>query len=192
MAILRFPAMVSMVFSVISCLASAQAGAASVPALVGATGAYTETPGHPALPSLTFIRADGGTATLADFKGKLVLLNLWATWCAPCVKEMPTLDRLQADLGGDRFQVVTLSEDRAGARVVTPFLAAHNLPHLAAWVDDKSATMTSLRLGGLPTTLLIDSDGHELGRLEGDADWSSDAARALVRHYLERGLGQGK
>ena len=144
-----------------------------------------ELTGRPAA-DVAFTTGEGKTVTFKDFRGKIVLLNLWATWCAPCVREMPTLDRLQGEFGGDRFEVVALSSDRTGAAAVEPFFRQHGLRHLGIYIDAKSEATRGLGVRGLPTTLLIDAHGQEVGRLEGTAEWDSPAAKALIQHYLAR------
>lgn len=138
-------------------------------------------------PDLRFTDAEGRELTLADFKGRVVLLNLWATWCTPCVEEMPSLDRLQARLGGPDFEVVAISVDRQGASVVAPFYEKLGLKRLGVYLDRTSQSMRALGLRGLPTSLIIDRDGRIAGRLEGAAAWDSPAAEALIRHYLAPG-----
>lgn len=131
-----------------------------------------------AAPAIAFTDPTGGKVTLADFRGQPVLLNLWATWCAPCVKEMPMLDALAGRLG-DRVAVVTLSQDLKGMAAVGPFFRKQGYRHLKPWLDAEAAF--SLRLGlNLPTTILYDSAGKELWRVAGDFDWSGDQAAALV------------
>ncbi len=139
-------------------------------------------------PALSFIGKDGERVELADFKGKVVLLNLWATWCAPCVKEMPSLDALQARLGGDRFEVVALSLDRGGRSVVEPFLAKLGVRNLAIYLDPQSTAMGAFKPRGLPTTVIIDREGYEVGRLEGDAEWNSEEAVKLLEHFIDGGV----
>ena len=131
-----------------------------------------------------FTDIDGRLVTLGDRRGKVVLLNLWATWCPPCVREMPALDRLQAKLGGPDFEVVVLSEDRAGAPLVIAFYDRLGLTFLGKYLDPNSRAMRALKVLGLPTTILIDRDGNEVGRVIGPAEWDSDAAVALIRHYV--------
>ncbi len=138
-------------------------------------------------PELTFTDPQGKAMTLADFRGRVVLLNLWATWCAPCVEEMPSLDRLQARLGNGDFTVLALSLDRQGREAVAPFLEKLGIRSLAMYLDTSNAAMRALGVGGLPTTILIDREGREVGRLEGAADWNSSAAEALIRHYRDAG-----
>lgn len=140
-------------------------------------------PPRPA-PEISFTDTGGKSLTLADFKGRVVLLNYWATWCAPCVEEMPALDRLQARLGGDAFTVLAVSVDRQGLPVVEPFLAKLALRDLPIHLDVSGASMRAFGVRGLPTTMVIDSTGREAGRLEGMAEWDSPAAEALLRHYM--------
>lgn len=146
---------------------------------------FKETAGRPAAPELSVMSLDEAPASLAAYKGKLVLLNLWATWCAPCVKEMPALLRLQQKLGPQGLQVVALSQDRGSAHVVKPFLAEKKLSELTVLLDPKSATMKALQVRGLPTTILISRDGKEIGRMEGDYEWDGPEAIALMQKHLK-------
>ena len=141
------------------------------------------------VPELQFADGEGQPRTLADFHGKFVLLNLWATWCLPCRKEMPTLDRLQAALGGPDFEVVTLSVDRGGPEVVKKFYADICIRHLALHIDTSSKAGFALATAGLPTTLLIDSRGQELGRLVGPAEWDAPDMLAFLRSIIARKQG---
>ncbi|MBN9075140.1 MAG: redoxin [Rhizobiales bacterium 65-79] len=136
------------------------------------------------LPDIRFQGNGGQPRTLADFSGKVVLLNIWATWCAPCRKEMPTLDRLQAELGGPDFEVVALSMDRAGPEAVTKFFGEIGVKHLALNIDASSKTMFALGVFGLPTTLLIDRDGREIGRLVGPAEWDAPDMVEFLRSRI--------
>lgn len=123
-----------------------------------------------------------GKSSLADFEGKVVLLNFWATWCPPCVEEMPDLNALQGMRGGDDFQVVTLSLDNEGTEVVTKFLKKNDLGNLAPYLGNGRKTFQHFRLALLPTTLLLGPDGTIWGTLSGAADWDSDEAIALIDH----------
>jgi thiol-disulfide isomerase/thioredoxin len=134
-----------------------------------------------ALPDIAFVDGTGAQRTLADWKGRTVLLNLWATWCAPCRKEMPALDHLQAALGSDKFEVVALSVDRAGPEAAKRFLDQIAVQKLGLYVDKTARSSSALKVIGMPTTLLIDANGRELGRLVGPAEWDSDDAKRLIR-----------
>lgn len=136
------------------------------------------------LPELHFVDGQGRGMTFADFRGRLVLLNLWATWCVPCRKEMPTLDRLQAALGGPGFQVVPLSIDRGGLPVVKAFYRQLWLKALGIYNDPTGQAASDLGAVGIPTTLLVDRDGREIGRKAGPADWDSPQAIAVLRRYI--------
>jgi thiol-disulfide isomerase/thioredoxin len=133
------------------------------------------------LPELAFNDADDKPLTLADYKGKIVLLNFWATWCGPCVKEMPSLDRLQAAMGKDKFVVLPLSLDGPSRPKVAPFYADKKLSHLGVYFDKGRKAMQALGVSILPTSILVDAEGRELGRLEGEADWEKPEALALVK-----------
>ena len=133
------------------------------------------------VPDLGFDDADDKPLKLADYKGKVVLLNFWATWCGPCVKEMPSLDKLQAEMGKDKFIVVPLSLDGPSRSKVAPFYADKKLAHLGVYFDKGKEAMQALNISILPTSILIDAQGRELGRLEGEADWEKPEALALVK-----------
>ncbi|WP_236840498.1 TlpA family protein disulfide reductase [Bosea sp. RAC05] len=137
-----------------------------------------------ALPALAFETGDGRPLSLSDFQGRFVLLNVWATWCPPCRKEMPSLDRLQAKIGGDDFEVVALSIDRE-AELVKPFFASVGVAHLVVYLDRTGSVMPTLRIAGLPTTVLIDPRGVEVARWAGAKEWDEpaviDELRTLMR-----------
>lgn len=133
------------------------------------------------LPELTFVDGEGRPLTLDAFRGKVVLLNLWATWCAPCRKEMPDLAKLEQALGGADFAVVAVSIDRKGAEASAAFLKETGADSLKLYTDVSARIVTDLKSPGLPTTLLISRDGRELGRLMGPAEWAAPEAIELVR-----------
>ncbi|OAP35196.1 redoxin [Sinorhizobium glycinis] len=139
-----------------------------------------------AVPELQFTDGEGQPRSLADFRGKVVLLNLWATWCLPCREEMPTLDRLQATLGGDKFQVLALSIDRGGVETVKKFYDEIGIQHLAIHVDTSSQVGFALATAGLPTTLLIDAESRELGRLIGPAKWDAPEMVTFLKSIVEK------
>ena len=155
------------------------------PEFKGALGPFVVHPAPAPAPEIAFTGGDGKALTLADFRGRIVLLNLWATWCGPCVEEMPALDRLQARLGGPDFAVVALSVDRQGRSLVEPFLAKLGVGNLTMYLDTGNAAMRALKIRGLPTTVLFDREGREVGRIEGAAAWDSPAAAALIRFHIK-------
>jgi thiol-disulfide isomerase/thioredoxin len=134
-------------------------------------------------PEISFTDEAGNSVALGDFKGKFVLLNLWATWCEPCLKEMPSLAALQVRLGS-ALTVLAVSEDRGGAEVVHPFIIKLGLDKLKICLDPKSAATHAFAVRGLPTSVVIDGDGQVLGKVEGAADWGSDAMRAALAKLL--------
>ena len=131
-----------------------------------------------------FVDADGHPMSLAGFRGKQVLLNIWATWCGPCREEMPTLDRLQARLGSPDFEVVALSIDREGVDVVRDFYAELDLQALRIYVDTSTMAPINLNVLGVPTTLLLDGNGREIGRYAGPAEWDGQAVVSAIRARL--------
>lgn len=179
--------------------APAGAGTANVAATVlpSAPGANPLSKGHmaafvfkktpEALPEIAFVDAGGQPRTLKDWSGKVVLLNLWATWCAPCRKEMPALDRLQKELGGEKFEVVALAVDRTGIDGAKAFLEQIKVDGLKLYADPRARAGTVLKAIGMPTTLLLDAQGREIGRLVGPAEWDSEDAKKLIEAALREG-----
>jgi thiol-disulfide isomerase/thioredoxin len=167
--------------------AGAPASPAGAPPLSGTVANFTVfDPLRPA-PEAVFADGDGNPVTFADFRGKVVLVNFWATWCVPCVQEMPALDRLQAKLGGEGLRVVALSQDRDGAPAVVRFYEKYDFGNLEVYVDPKGALAAPFGIGVLPTTVLIDRAGRLVGQLVGAAEWDAPEAQALIRHYLDAG-----
>ena len=155
-----------------------------------ATGAMTtfvfKTQPEP-LPDIKFLNGSGAETSLASLRGKVVLLNVWATWCAPCREEMPALDKLQAALGSDKFQVVALAVDKSGIAGAKKFLGEIKAEKLEAFADPTAKEGTRLKVIGMPTTILIDAEGREIGRLIGPAHWDSPEAKRLIEAQLQRG-----
>lgn len=139
------------------------------------------------LAAVSFLDAEGQEMGLDAFRGKVVLLNLWATWCPPCVHEMPALDALQGALGGEDFEVVALSVDAGDREKPRAFYAEVGLENLALYQDPRARAHVTLGAFGLPTTLLLDREGRMAGRLVGPAEWDSEDARALIRAAMEAG-----
>jgi len=133
----------------------------------------------PLPPTTVFTAADGKTLELEDLRGKIVVLNVWATWCPPCIKEMPSLDRLQDLRGGADFEVVTISIDRS-IDEPAKFFTDNDIRNLDPWHDGSYGIPGNLRLRGYPTTLIYNAQGREIAVLEGEAEWDSPEALALV------------
>jgi len=142
-----------------------------------------QNPPRPA-PDIQVTTRDGRPVSLADFKGRPVLINLWATWCAPCVAEMPSLDRLAAERAGTPLALMAISEDRRGETAVAPFVDGHDIGKLPIFLDPKSAVTHAFGVEAIPTTILIDRQGREVGRLTGPAAWDGPAARRLIDRLL--------
>ena len=138
--------------------------------------------GKPA-PATAFEDPDGAAASLADFRGRPVLLNLWATWCGPCVAEMPTLDALAAR-EGERLQVLTVSQDPDGRDKVEAFFRKQGYRNLETWLDPQMALMAALKVDTLPTTIFYDAKGRELWRVTGMEDWESGRTALLLKEGL--------
>ncbi|MGQ0655250.1 MAG: TlpA family protein disulfide reductase [Betaproteobacteria bacterium] len=139
-----------------------------------------------ALPELAFEDGEGRKRALSEFRGKVVLVNVWATWCAPCREEMPSLDRLQQKLGGRDFEVLALSIDSAGAAPVKRFYEELGIRSLAIYIDPTTRATATLAVVGVPTTLLIGRDGREIGRRSGPAEWDGPRAVGLFEDYVKK------
>lgn len=138
----------------------------------------------PAQPNMSFYLADETRMQLSDYRGKVILVNVWATWCAPCIAEMPTLDALQAEKGGSDFEVVTVSLDRTAEEPVA-FFEKNGIENLPAWHDGTFGLSARLALPGLPTSILYDRSGREIARVPGEVDWTSEEAFALIEKVTE-------
>ena len=135
------------------------------------------------LPELRFVDGAGAPRSLSDFRGRVILLNLWATWCVPCRKEMPALDRLQAALGGQGFEVVALSIDQGGIAAVKRFYEELEVRNLRIYVDQSGDALGKLGSVGIPLTILVDRDGRELWRIVGPREWDApETVRAITGH----------
>ncbi len=125
-----------------------------------------------------------GETSLEAYRGKYVLLNFWATWCAPCRKEMPQLSELQTEFGGDNFEVLTIATGRNSPTGIKKFFDEIGVDNLPRHQDPRQALASEMAIFGLPITVLIDPDGQEVARLRGDADWASDSAKAIIATVL--------
>ncbi|HLJ65551.1 MAG TPA: TlpA disulfide reductase family protein [Stellaceae bacterium] len=135
-------------------------------------------------PAVTFTTRAGEPKTLGDFRGRLILVNLWASWCAPCVREMPSLDRAQGALGAD-LTILAISEDRGGAEKVDPFLAQLGLHGLTSYLDPGGEVGRAFGARGLPTSFLIDKEGRILAKLEGEAPWDDPKMLSRLEAYAK-------
>ena len=146
-------------------------------------GFVASAPGK-AAPAITVSGETEQSVDLQSFRGRLVLVNFWATWCEPCVREMPALDALQTRFAGRPFSVVAISEDRGGQPVVRKYYDQHGLDGLDIYCDPHGEAGRAFAIRGLPTSILIDRDGNELGRVEGAVEWDNDAVAAQIEKFL--------
>lgn len=152
-------------------IAAAQAG--GMPKLVAGDG-------EP-VPDVAFTDIDGGEHKLSDWKGKALLVNFWATWCAPCREEMPSLDAVQQELGGETFQVLTIAAGRNAPEGISKFFAENGIEALPTLTDPKMELARSMGVLGLPVSVLIDAEGNEIARLLGEADWNAPVAQTVIK-----------
>jgi thiol-disulfide isomerase/thioredoxin len=134
--------------------------------------------------AIAFEDSEGRAQSLDDFKGKVIVLNVWATWCVPCRKEMPALDRLQATLGSPDFEVVPVSIDRGGIETVRKFYTEIGVHNVGMYVDPSGKALPAVKAVGLPTTLLVDRAGQEIGRIVGPAEWDSPDMVGFLRPII--------
>ena len=139
-----------------------------------------------AVEEFVFADAEGNARSLNDFKGKVVLLNLWATWCVPCRTEMPALDRLEGQLGSDKFSVLALSLDRNGEKAVRAFYEKVGINSLPIMVDQANFSARTFHIFGLPSTFLLDTEGREIGRFIGPAEWDHPEMVAFLEGVIEK------
>jgi thiol-disulfide isomerase/thioredoxin len=167
-----------------ACRQAVETGARISPLVHGQVAALAVAQVPYRVPDLTFNDAHGDRRTLADWRGRTILLNLWATWCVPCRREMPALDALQAELGGPKFQVVAVNIDTRDPQKPLAFLKQIGVTHLHYYSDDSAQVFETLRTAGkafgMPTTLLVGPKGCEIGDMAGPAEWSSDDGVKLV------------
>ncbi|AMJ61673.1 thiol:disulfide interchange protein TlpA [Bosea sp. PAMC 26642] len=173
-----------------SCSAAAKSAQKLKPLARGEVAAVEISPRPTPAPELTFTGPDGQPTSLSAFKGRTVLVNLWATWCAPCLKEMPALDALQVKLGGLDFAVVAINIDTRNLDKPKTWLADNKIATLPYYADPQAGVFQALRAAkkveGMPVSLLVDREGCELAILQGPADWASADAAALIRAALGR------
>ncbi len=163
----------------------ATAGAAEPPKFAGMAGDFSPIDPPEQITAPKFQDKMGQAVSLDSFKGKVVVLNFWATWCPPCVAEMPALDRLQSEMGGDDFAVVAVSTDRQGIKKSAPFYRRAGIKSLALYNDTRGSLLDAFQGKNLPITVVLDREGRVVGRIEGAAQWDSPQAKALIAHYLK-------
>jgi thiol-disulfide isomerase/thioredoxin len=167
------------------CRPALEAASRIAPFARGEVAAVTVATRPKLVPALSFNDGAGQQKTLAEWRGRVVLLNLWATWCEPCRKEMPALDSLAATLGGDRFDVVAVNIDTRALDKPRAWLKNVGVAHLAYYADPSAKVFQELKAAGkafgMPTTLIVDPQGCELGTLSGPAEWASEDALKLIR-----------
>jgi thiol-disulfide isomerase/thioredoxin len=137
-----------------------------------------------AVSDAVFLNEEGVEMTLADFEGRWILVNFWATWCAPCREEMPTLSALQDSLGSENFEVVTIATGRNDPMAMADFMGEIGVDNLALCTDPRQTLARAMGVMGLPVTVIVNPDGMEVARLMGDADWNSDSARAVLEALM--------
>ncbi|MGG5819261.1 TlpA family protein disulfide reductase [Falsiroseomonas sp. HW251] len=169
--------------------ASLATGIAARQALAaGADGGLSrlrETPaGKPIPENLVFLDAEGRETRFDAFRGRGLVVNFWATWCPPCVAEMPALDRAHAALAREGIEILALSSDRGGKAQVEPFYQRTGVKNLAIWLDPRGAAGRAFGVRGLPTTIILDRTGQEVARLEGEADWDRPELLAAIRRLV--------
>ncbi|MCV6598369.1 MAG: TlpA family protein disulfide reductase [Mangrovicoccus sp.] len=137
------------------------------------------------VPEIAFDNLDGAPSSFAAYQGKIVLLNFWATWCAPCRKEMPGLDRLNGEMGSEDFTVLTLATGRNSPQAMRRFFAQEGIETLPLYKDPNKAIGSQMAVLGLPITVILDRQGREIARLQGDAEWDSDSAKAILQALIK-------
>jgi len=168
--------------------ATAGAVAAEPPKFAGMFGDFSPIDPPLQIEAPNFQDKLGQPVNLEAFKGKVVVLNFWATWCPPCVAEMPALDALQSELGGKDFIVIAVSTDREGIKKSAPFYRRAGITHLALYNDTRGNLIGAFQAKTvLPITIVLDREGRVVGRMEGAARWDSTEAKALIAHYLKDG-----
>ena len=138
-----------------------------------------------AVPAFNFLDIEGNYLSLENFRGKIVALHFWATWCIPCRAELPTVDALQNQLGGADFTFVPLSVDRDGADLVRRYYADHGIQHLPVYIDEGMNAAQAMLVNGIPYTILINREGMEIARILGDRNWIAPDAIALMRQLIK-------
>jgi thiol-disulfide isomerase/thioredoxin len=173
-----------MAMSLLLGLTAAVASAAEAPDNNVKLGQFSPAAAPRPAPEAAFTDIEGKPAGFADLRGKPAVVNLWATWCQPCLREMPSLERLQEKLAG-KLTVAAISQDRGGEKAVTPFLAKLGLDKVKIYIDPKSEVGKAFGVRGLPTSIVLDAEGREVGRVEGAAEWDSATMLAVLEPLVK-------
>lgn len=175
------------VLAILAVLGTQSSGeAAETPPISGWMKNFSVAETPAAAPETPMVGKDGAKKTLKDWRGKVVLVNFWATWCGPCIREMPSLLRLHKQLSDEGFAVLAVSQDRKGWGVIPAFVKKYDLADLPIYHDERLKMALSLKVRGLPTSVLVDKQGQVVGRLPGHAEWDTPEAIALIKHYLAK------
>lgn len=150
-----------------------------------ATPSFTSIGQRQPLTNITFFDGSGAPRSLSAYRGKVVLVNFWATWCPPCVREMPSLSSLQTKLGSQPFEILALSQDRGGAATVKAFYTQQKISNLKVYLDQAGRAGREIGLRGLPTTILVDATGKEVMRIEGPVAWDDPAMVAGIQRVIQ-------
>jgi thiol-disulfide isomerase/thioredoxin len=176
-----------------ACRAAVSTGKKIAPLVHGEVAALSVAQTPFRVPDLAFKDATGHDRTLADWRGRTILLNLWATWCIPCRREMPALDELQALRGGNEFEVVAVNIDTRDPQKPLAFLKENGVTHLAYYSDASARVFEDLKEAGkafgMPTTVILDPNGCEIGTIAGPAEWASDDGVKLVSAAISNATG---
>lgn len=186
---LAFPAaglLVTAVAVVLLLNARAERRAGDSPPTEGQVQAFALAEAPRPAPEAVWHDGAGREVALADFRGRIVMVNFWATWCAPCVRELPSIDRLQTKLAGEDFTVVAINVDAGGADRAAAFAEELQIDALPLNLDPRMVAARAMDVAVMPTTVIYDREGKELGRMEGGAEWDSPEAVALLQWFIER------
>lgn len=165
--------------------AAAPQGAVSKALSTGTMTAFVVKGERKDVPEISFLPENGDATSLKAWKGRVILVNLWATWCAPCREEMPSLARLESEMGSPDFEVVAIAVDRKGLEASGKFLKEVGATALKLYADPTTESLGKFQAVGLPSSILIDRDGREIGRLAGPAEWDSPDAKALIKAAID-------
>lgn len=183
------------VVAILSMTSGAMTATLSPPVFRGTTGQFTLLRPIDPAPNTVIDTLEGTKIDLGGFRGRVIVLNFWASWCVPCIYEMPLLDRLAAKSDPNQLAVIAVSVDKGGAAAVTPFLKAHGLTHLAIYLDpdqhlgsfaSDQVAAGALPLWGLPITYIVDKQGEVLGYLTGAANWDSPEAQSFLDYFVRQ------